>query len=112
MSIYLAVRDNNLVSETVSRERKTQDVEIARRLLSVAMTDFLCWFPVGLLGLLAWRQVPIASEVGVGLAVFVLPLNSAINPFLYTLNTLLQHRARAREEKLLKMLEKNREVNQ
>nr|KAG5698144.1 hypothetical protein BaRGS_001739 [Batillaria attramentaria] len=41
---------------------------------------------------------PIPGEVTVLAAIFVLPINSAINPFLYTLNLLLERRRKQREE--------------
>ena len=88
---------------------RSQDHKIARRLVSIAMTDFLCWFPVGLLGALSSQGVVISSEVNVGIAIFVLPLNSALNPFLYTLNTLLERLSQAKEEQLLLLLQKQME---
>ena len=77
---------------------------MARRLLSVVMTDFLCWFPIGLLGLLAAQGVTISGEVNVAMAIFVLPLNSALNPLLYTFNLYLEKKRRAREDRLRQFL--------
>ena len=99
--IYWSIQKNalNIDSTKVSR-----DLTIARRLMSVAVTDFLCWFPVGLCGLLALAGIPIPNEVNVALAIFVLPLNSALNPFMYTFNTLIEKRRKARETLLLQWL--------
>nr|KAG5688896.1 hypothetical protein BaRGS_009737 [Batillaria attramentaria] len=95
VSIYWSVRSNRMApSETT---RKSKDLVIARRLLVVVMSDFLCWFPVGFLGLLASEGTPIPGEVNVALAIIALPVNSALNPFLYTLNVVLERRRRARE---------------
>ena len=101
--IYVAIR-NQSMAEKDSGDKRRQDLAVARRLFTVVVSDFLCWFPIGLLGLLASRGAPIPGEVNVGLAIFVLPLNSAFNPFLYSLNTIQARRARAREEKLLRMI--------
>ena len=38
------------------------------------------------------------------MAIFVLPLNSAINPFLYTLNMMLEKRQARKEERLKQFL--------
>ncbi|KAL8562025.1 hypothetical protein ACOMHN_031796 [Nucella lapillus] len=73
-----------------SHRKKAKDMAIARRLLAVVMTDFLCWFPIGLLGLMARNGVPISGDVNVAMAIFVLPFNSAINPFLHTFHMLLE----------------------
>ncbi|XP_070205307.1 G-protein coupled receptor GRL101-like [Littorina saxatilis] len=102
VAIYSAVTANSMKAQDSSR--KQRDMTIARRLITIAATDFLCWFPVGLLGLMASAGIPIAGEVSVAIVVFVLPLNAAINPFLYTLNLFLEDRKRAREAKLLKLL--------
>ena len=101
-SIFLAVRANSLLPSTTGR--RAQDLAIARRLITIAASDFLCWFPIGLLGVLAATGTPIPGEVSVGLAIFVLPLNSALNPFLYTLNLVLERARARRDEHLLKML--------
>nr|KAG5686278.1 hypothetical protein BaRGS_028881 [Batillaria attramentaria]KAG5696774.1 hypothetical protein BaRGS_012797 [Batillaria attramentaria] len=82
--------------------QKAKDLTIARRLITIAISDFLCWFPIGLAGLMASAGTPVPSEVNVALAIFVLPLNSALNPFLYTINMILERRRRAQEQRLRK----------
>ena len=42
------------------------------------------------------------------MAIFVLPVNSAINPFLYTLSLILGRRQKAREMRLQRLLEQAR----
>ena len=96
LSIYRAIRNTPMVGRT---QRRRQDMAIARRLFLIAFTDFCCWFPVGLMGLLAARGTPIPGELNVWTAVLVLPINSALNPFLYTLNVLLEKRQKGREER-------------
>nr|KAG5705831.1 hypothetical protein BaRGS_030721 [Batillaria attramentaria] len=91
-----------------ARDDRHREITIARRLFLIVFTDFCCWFPIGLMGLLASRDIPIPGDVNVWSAIFVLPLNSAFNPFLYTVNTLLERRAQKKErgriEKLMKKL--------
>ena len=101
--IYLSVHSQSMAEQDNS-DRRSKDLALAQRLFTVVVSDFLCWFPIGLLGLLVSRDIPISGEVNVGMAIFVLPLNSALNPFLYSLNTVLARRAREREQKLLRML--------
>jgi hypothetical protein len=91
VAIYRTVRMSGVSS---GRENTDRDMALTRRLLLIAASDFLCWFPIGLLGLLAAGGVPIPLEVNVWAAIFVLPFNSALNPFLYTLNGLLEQRRR------------------
>ena len=101
--VYMAVRSQSMAEQDDSG-RRSKDLAVARRLFTVVVSDFLCWFPIGLLGLLASRDIPISGEVNIAMAIFVLPLNSALNPFLYSLNTILARRDRAREQKLLRKL--------
>ena len=105
--IYWSVQQNALTTES---SKASRDLTIARRLLSVAVTDFLCWFPIGLCGLLAKADVPIPGEVNVALAIFVLPLNSALNPFMYTFNMLMEKRRKSREALLLQWLENHSDL--
>ena len=107
-AIYSTIRFNTLSSTDTGR--KQQDLNIARRLITIAVTDFLCWFPVGLLGLLASTGTAVPGEVNVAMATLVIPLNSAMNPFLYTVNILLEKRRQAREERILQCL-KSQSVN-
>ena len=99
--IYWSVQKNALNTDSA----KVSPLTIARRLISVAVTDFLCWFPIGLCGLLALADIPIPGEVNVVLAIFVLPLNSALNPFMYTFNMLMEKRRKSREVMLHQWLE-------
>ena len=101
--VYIAVQSQSMANYD-DNDRRSKDLAVVQRLFTVVASDFLCWFPIGLLGLLASRDIPISGEVNVGMAIFVLPLNSALNPFLYTLNTIQARRARAREQKLLRTL--------
>jgi hypothetical protein len=54
--------------------------------------------------LLAEVGVHVPSEVNVALGIIVLPLNSAINPFLYTLNALRDRQRKRQEARLRKFL--------
>jgi hypothetical protein len=101
--IYWSVQQNAMTAGASTR--KTQDTTIARRLITVAVTDFLCWFPIGMCGLLALAGVPIPGETSVAMAIFVLPLNSALNPFLYTFNIIMERRTKRKEKRMLKELE-------
>ena len=87
MAIFWTVRRTSVKSS-----KQSSELTIAYRLATVVVSDFLCWFPIGVLGLMAARGHPVSSEVSVALAILVLPLNAALNPFLYTLNALVQRR--------------------
>ncbi|KAL8595453.1 hypothetical protein ACOMHN_024152 [Nucella lapillus] len=110
--IYWSVRANAMpggsqtgkdsgISHAKTRSKETT---VARRLLVIAMSDFLCWFPIGVSGLLSKLDIPVPGEVNVAMAILVLPLNSALNPFLYTYTVLREKRQRAKEARLVKFI--------
>ena len=96
--IYWSVRSNSISS---SKKTGSRDATIARRLTTIVLSDFLCWFPIGLLG-----------ELIVAVAIFILPFNSELNPFLYTFNVLMEKRQKAQEAYLLKRLESRMHTEQ
>ncbi|KAL8602213.1 hypothetical protein ACOMHN_022726 [Nucella lapillus] len=100
--VYVSIQSSKMSDSETSK--KSQDATIARRLITVVVSDFLCWFPIGLLGLLANSGVPVPGEVSVAMAIFVLPLNSALNPFLYTFNMIQEYTQKRNEEKLFQKI--------
>nr|KAG5701324.1 hypothetical protein BaRGS_006098 [Batillaria attramentaria] len=101
--IYRAAKSSSL-QLTTNTKRREKDMIMARRLFLVVFTDFCCWFPVGVMGLLAALGVHLPDQVNVFVAVFALPINSAINPFLYTLNALLEKRNKRKRAMRIKMM--------
>jgi hypothetical protein len=77
------------VKKASSAARSTnakKEAAMARKLLFIVLTDFVCWMPVILIGILSLTgdfHDP-QGLVYVWIAVFVLPVNSSINPILYT----------------------------
>lgn len=55
----------------------------------IVSTNFLCWFPVIMMGFLALGGIHIPGAAYSWIAVLVLPLNSATNPAIYTLLQLI-----------------------
>lgn len=70
------------------RRTKAQDDEIkmAAKMALIVGTDFCCWMPIILMGILSQTgAVIIPLEMYVWSVVFILPINSSLNPYLYTL---------------------------
>jgi uncharacterized membrane protein len=99
--IYWSVRDNAFPTDFT---QKSHDQTVARRLITVALTNFLCWFPIGLCGMLAWTGWAVPGEVSVAMAMLVLPINAAVNPFLYTFNVIVERRRQTQLERLVNTL--------
>ncbi|XP_064083928.1 relaxin receptor 1-like [Macrobrachium nipponense] len=67
--------------------QEKQDRILVKRFAFIVGTDFLCWMPVIIIKVMALAGVVIDRTLYAWLAVFVLPVNSALNPILYTLAT-------------------------
>ncbi|CAL4065426.1 unnamed protein product [Meganyctiphanes norvegica] len=78
--IYCAIRG--------SQAWNSNDSRIAKRMALLVFTDFLCWAPIAFFSLTAAFNVHLISlEEAKVFTVFILPLNSCCNPFLYALLT-------------------------
>ncbi|KAH9488179.1 hypothetical protein Btru_064861 [Bulinus truncatus] len=97
--IYLSVRLQKYPH--ASQLRVKQDAAIAKRLALVVFTDCLCWFPITVMGLAARSGYPVPGEMNVVATVFLLPANSAFNPFLYTANAILMARRMRRKKQCI-----------
>jgi hypothetical protein len=76
-------------ASSVRSTRVNQDSAIAKRMMFIILTDFFCWFPVIIISILALtgNLYDPSKQVYAWIAVFVLPINSSINPLLYTFST-------------------------
>ena len=63
-----------------------EDIQMAKKMFLLVLTDFCCWVPVGVLSILVQAgAVEVHPVAYAWIATFILPINSSINPFLYTL---------------------------
>ncbi|XP_055929903.1 leucine-rich repeat-containing G-protein coupled receptor 5-like isoform X1 [Argiope bruennichi] len=80
LKMYCAIRG--------SQAWNSNDSRIARRMALLVFTDFLCWAPIAFFSLTAVCGLQLISlEEAKVFAIFVLPLNSCANPFLYAIFT-------------------------
>ncbi|XP_068207296.1 G-protein coupled receptor GRL101-like [Palaemon carinicauda] len=68
-------------------DTRQSDGTMATRMTLIVATDAACWLPIIFLGIMSLCGVSIPPKVFSWIAVFVLPVNSAVNPILYTLST-------------------------
>ncbi|XP_037038816.1 lutropin-choriogonadotropic hormone receptor isoform X2 [Bradysia coprophila] len=80
LKMYCAIRG--------SQAWNSNDSRIAKRMALLVFTDFICWSPIAFLSLTAVFGFHLISlEQAKVFTVFVLPLNSCCNPFLYAIMT-------------------------
>lgn len=91
------------VSKQVRSTNMNRESQMAKRMVFIILTDFLCWMPViiiGVISLFGQFHDP-EKQAYVWIAVFVLPVNSSINPILYTFSTPLVRRKMTEKKKTL-----------
>ncbi|XP_038055097.1 G-protein coupled receptor GRL101-like [Patiria miniata] len=86
VAIFVSVkRTASAVRVNAHRER---EVRMAIKMALIVMTDFCCWMPIIIMGILSQTgTVTLSTEVYAWVVVLVLPINSSLNPFLYTFFT-------------------------
>eukprot|EP00057_Strongylocentrotus_purpuratus_P018615 XP_011673089.1 PREDICTED: G-protein coupled receptor GRL101-like [Strongylocentrotus purpuratus] len=78
-------------SASKMRTNKTMEAEIklAVRTAVIVATDICCWLPIVILAFVSLsNSATIPSTVYAWIAVFIFPINSSINPYLYTISTI------------------------
>ena len=98
------------ISAGVRSTNINRESAMAWRMMFIITTDFCCWIPViiiGILSLLGNFHDP-GRVAYVWIAVFVLPINSSINPILYTFSAPnVQRKLKAGKDSLRKRIQKS-----
>ncbi|XP_070570225.1 G-protein coupled receptor GRL101-like [Ptychodera flava] len=93
LTMYLAIRRTTLATGAQLQQKARETAAIAKRMTLIVLTDFFCWVPIAVMGMLAMTDtVTVPGSVYAWTAVFILPINSAINPFLYTISVIKMKR--------------------
>ena len=70
-----------------------QQIRTTAKVAAIIVTDFICWFPIIVTGILVQvGLVTVSASIFAWTVTFILPINSALNPFLYTLATVLSNK--------------------
>ena len=81
-------------SKRTGRNPKMKEqIRLTSRVTAIVLTDFACWFPIIIIGILVQARVlTLPPDVFAWCVTFVLPINSAINPYLYTIASFISKR--------------------
>ncbi|XP_072044794.1 G-protein coupled receptor GRL101-like [Amphiura filiformis] len=67
-------------------ESRMREIQLAMRMAFLVFSDMCCWMPIIVIGILSLTDtVTVPGITYAWTAVFILPLNSSLNPYLYTL---------------------------
>ncbi|XP_041456566.1 G-protein coupled receptor GRL101-like [Lytechinus variegatus] len=75
-------RSSESIRNSTNRNR---EIQIARKMAFIVGTDFACWMPIIVLGILTQTGlVVLPTSLYAWTVIFIIPINSSINPVLYT----------------------------
>ena len=86
--IFITIRRS---SKRVNRKPKQEEERrMAMKMAVIVGTDFMCWMPVIIMGILSQTgAVVIPVSAYVWIVVFILPINSSLNPYLYSISSII-----------------------
>ncbi len=88
ISIYITAKTSAKKIKHRSGNARLEQIEMATRMAFLVITDFVCWMPIIIMGLLVLAdKIEVPGQLYVWIAVCILPINSSLNPYLYTILT-------------------------
>ncbi|RWS06158.1 adenosine A3 receptor-like protein [Dinothrombium tinctorium] len=85
LKMFLVIKSDRKFARPALNGKKKEDVILALRFFFIVLTDCLCWIPIIVIKLIAFADIEISPSIYAWLIVFILPVNSALNPIIYTL---------------------------
>ena len=78
-----------------------EEIRMTVNVSVVILTDFVCWFPIIIMGILVQAKIlTLPPSAFAWCVTFILPVNSAINPYLYTIaHVISNHRKQVQKQK-------------
>ncbi|CAD5123495.1 DgyrCDS11838 [Dimorphilus gyrociliatus] len=89
----------NSSSSSLGSSQRRNQIAVARKIMLIILTDFVCWLPIIIIGFVAVTGTEISGDVYAFVIVFVLPINSALNPLLYTISSIRAPKKKMRKTK-------------
>ncbi|XP_003764552.2 relaxin receptor 2 [Sarcophilus harrisii] len=86
ISMFCSIQKTTLQTSNM-RIHVGRDVALANRFFFIVFSDAICWIPVFVIKILSLFPVEIPGTITSWIVIFFLPINSALNPILYTLTT-------------------------
>ena len=109
VEIVRDVTKSSKVRVGINKDMK-EEIRLTVNVSVLILTDFVCWFPIIILGILVQARVlTLPPSVFAWCVTFILPINSAINPYLYTIaHVISSYRKEVHEQKVKSQRENQR----
>ena len=87
VTMFVYVKKTRMETKSGNRD---DDLKIAIKMAAIVGTDFVCWMPVIIMGILSQTGAAVIPlQMYTWSVVFIIPINSSLNPYLYTLASLI-----------------------
>lgn len=78
-----------------------EEIKMAAKMAVIVGTDFVCWIPIVIMGILAQTGAAVIPlQMYTWSVVFILPVNSSLNPYLYTISSAYAERKREQSQSM------------
>ena len=80
-------RQKATISSVSDKKRWKIELKVALRMGTLVLTNFICWFPIALLGISAAVGNSLVNNINFAkwVMVFIFPINACLNPILYSI---------------------------
>lgn len=80
-------RQKTTISSVSDNKRWKVELKVALRMGTLVLTNFICWFPIALLGISAAVGNSLVNNITFAkwVMVFIFPINACLNPILYSI---------------------------
>lgn len=87
ISIFVVVKRSR--KQARRSKNLSNEIKVAAKMALIVGTDFACWVPIIIMGILSQTgAMTIPEQMYAWSVVFIIPINSSINPYLYTLSNM------------------------
>lgn len=81
---YVAVYFIATKTNAKASKRSRSSSKLQRKITRIVVTDFLCWIPICIMAFLQLGGIHIRNELYVPVGTILIPINSCLNPFLFS----------------------------
>ena len=82
--VYCKSKKRSNMLQKNKKKQEQKEVKMQQRIARIIITDFLCWIPICIMSYIRFGGIEIPFVVYQISAVYLLPINSALNPFLFS----------------------------
>lgn len=80
---YMVVYLKSKAPVSIGRNQ-SRNIKLQKKIAILVLTDVLCWFPICVISFISIANAPVSAEIYAYTLIIQLPINSALNPIIYS----------------------------